>query len=637
MLQAIRDRATGWIAYGIVGLLVIPFAFWGIDQYQGGGTIVVAEVEGGEITLPEFQSAFQEQQAQMQTLFGERFDPALLNEDRLKQDVLRQLVDRRLVDEVARSAGYRASDAQVASSVYAVPAFQTDGRFDPERYRNLVAREGMSVEGFEERVRADLTADQLRGGLVASYVPTKAEVDAVLRLQEQQRAIGYLRLPLSQYQEAVEASDEDVTAWYESNRERFVSDERVKLQYLALTVEALAEEVSLPGGAIEAAYEERKARFTREETREASHVLVRLDLEADDALVARARTRIETILDRVRGGELSFDEAMELAAVDGETELEAGELGEVSPGMLGPAFEDALFAIESEGTISDPVRSDFGFHLIRLDAINPERIKTFEEVAPELELALKKEEADNLFYERAEELANLAYEAPGSLEPAAEALGLEVQESDWLTRTGGEGLLGDPKVVEAAFGGEVLADGVNSPVIEVSPTELMVIRLLEHEPSEPLSLEDVKQVATEGFKRERALQIIAERTETLLPQAEAGGDLAELASAEGAEWNSPVAMGRSGGSVDPTIVREAFMLPRPPEGSAEFASVELAGGDRALVVVTAVTDGAPESANEETREEVLALLRRQGGSAEFDAVMRALRASADIRLFPDRL
>ncbi len=637
MLQAIRDRATGWIAYGIVGLLVIPFAFWGIDQYQGGGTVVVAQVDGSDITLPEFQTAFQDQQARMQALFGGQFDPAMLNQERMRLDVLQQLVDQRLIDEVTRSEGYRASDGQVAAAVYAVPAFQSNGRFDPERYRDTVTRQGSSVEGFEERVRADLTAQQFREGVAGSFVPTQADVDLLLSLQEQQRAVGFVRLTLDRYMDQIEVSEEQVADWYEANREQFVSNERVRLQYVLLAVDALAEEVELPDGAVEAAYQERRDQYIREETREASNVLVRLDLDADEDAVAAGLARIEDIQEKVLSGELSFDAAMELASVEGETELEAGDLGEVSRGMLGLAFEDALFAMDSVGSISEPVRSDFGFHLIRLDQINPERGKTLDEAAAELEQALRTEQADNLFYERAEDLANLAFEAPGSLEPVADALGLELQESDWLERTGGDGLWANPRVIEAAFSPEVLEDGVNSPVIEVSPSELLVIRSLEHEPAASLPLGQVREAATEGLKRERALKVIAERSAALLDQARSGAELAELASAEEAQWSSPAPVGRSDSSMDPTILREAFRLPRPEDGTASFGSVDLPGGDRAVVMVAAVIEGSPEAVEDETREQVISMLRRQGSAAEFDGLMRALREDADIKLFPDRL
>ncbi len=637
MLQAIRDRATGWIAYGIVGLLVIPFAFWGIDQYQGGGTVVVAEVEGSDITLPEFQTAFQDQQARMQSLFGGQFDPAMLDQDRMRRDVLQQLVDQRLIDEVTRKQGYRASDAQVAAAVYAVPAFQSNGRFDPERYRDTLGRQGSSVEGFEERVRADLTAQQFRDGVVASFVPTQADVDLLLSLQEQQRAVGFLRLALDRYIDKIEVSADEVAAWYEANQEQFVSNERVRLQYVRLAVDALAGEVSLPDGAVEAAYQERRGQYIREETREASHVLMRLDLDADEEAVAASLARIEDIQARVQSGELSFDEAMELAAVEGETELEAGDLGEVSRGMLGLAFEDALFAMDSVGSISEPVRSDFGFHLIRLDQINPERGKTLEEAAAELELALKTEQADNLFYERAEDLANIAFEAPGSLEPVADALGLELRESDWLERTGGDGMWANPRVIEAAFSPDVLEDGVNSPVIEVSPSELLVVRSLEHEPSATLPLEQVREAATEGLKREQALEGIAEHSAELLDQARSGAELAGLASAEEAEWSSPVPVGRSDTTLDAAILREAFRLPRPEDGAASFGSVELPGGDRAVVMVAAVIEGNPEAVEDETLDQVVSMLRRQGAAAEYDGIMRVLRENADIKLFPDRL
>jgi peptidyl-prolyl cis-trans isomerase D len=354
--------------------------------------------------------------------------------------------------------------------------------------------------------------------------------------------------------------------------------------------------------------------------------------------VSQARARIDELDAALRDGSLSFDEAMAQAGDDDGSMLEAGDLGVVVPGMMDTAVEEALFALATPGEVSEPVRSEFGFHLIRLDAIEEGSQVPLSEIEDELRTELQLQRAENEFFELADELANVAYENPGSLDAVAEAINVEVTESDWITADDGEGIAAEPTVRAAVFSDEVLQEGVNSEPLELSSTRLVVLRLLEHEPAAPRALAEVREEAEQAFREEKAKATIAEAANEVLAAAREGQPLEDLAEGEFKEWVQPVWLSRQGNpDTPPAIVSEAFRLPRAESENVEFATTVLGNGDQAVIQLQAVKDGDPGAAEEETRTGLLAQMKQRYGAEQWQATMEALRARSDIETHPDQL
>ncbi len=638
MLQAIRDRATGWIAYGIIGLLIIPFAFWGIDQYQGGGQINVAEVGGVEITLTEFQRALQEQQSRLQAMFGNQLDPDFFDQDQLKQDVLRRLVDQRLLTLASVGEGYRIGDQELVGIIREIPAFQTDGVFDPERFRVVLQRQGRSAADFEAALRSDLATSQLEGGVQSSSFATGADVDAVIRVRDQTRAVAFATLAFTDFESAVELEDSEVEAWFADNRTRFEAPERVRIEYVELDAALLGGDAEIDEQELREFYEQQRDRFVTEEQRTASHIHAPIAAGATSEESDAARQAIERVHTALTEGSQSFDEAMVSVSAQADESLEAGELGLIAEGMLDPALESAVFELENVNDFSGPVRSDFGYHLVRLDGVEPGIVQSFEDVTEELRVELQNERGEGAFFEQAENLANLSYESPDSLEPAAEAIGLEIKTSAWFDRNSGTGIAEDRRVRELAFADDVLTQGLNSEIVELSPTRAVVLRVLDHEEARQRELDEVRGEVETALREEKARENIAAAADSLLEAARGGRSLEALAEEEGIEWTAPRSLTRSESDMERPLLDTAFRLPRPESAeSPSYGIARLANGDRAVLTVTEVTGADPGSVEEESRSELARSLSQQEAGLEFAAVVESLRDRIDIRIYPENL
>lgn len=636
MLQAIRNRATGWIAYIIIGLLIIPFALWGVNQYFGEAAPVdAAQVNDAPIPLREFQQAYQQRRQQLQRLLGENFDPALIDENRLKQEVIEQLVTQRVLSQIAGRRGFRVGDEQLAQALQSYEVFQRDGRFDRELYQRLLAAQGYTPAAFEQTLRRDLVSSQWQQGVMASAFVPAAELERLISVLTQKRELAYVVLPLARYRDSVSVDESAAATYFEENKSRFTEPEKARLRYLDLTLEQLAGEVPVSDDEIEAAYEDQRARYVREERRSASHILVEAAADADDDEKAAARARAEAIREAVVTGAETFDEALAEAA---QTEgMEGAELGVIDQGMLDPAFESALYALENEGDVSEPVRTAFGYHIIRLDRIEPGETTPLAEVRDELVTEVRRRKAETRFYEAAEMLYNLSFEHPDSLEPAAAALGLTVAETDWLTRDQGEGVAALPAVREAAFGEEVLRRRLNSAPLEVAPDRVIVVRLLEHREPQPRSLEEARADIVEALREERIREALQDDVAKLKARAAAGEALEALAAEFGGELKSTGPTTRSAAEVEDAVLSEAFRLPEPVEGEVSVGTVTLANGDQAVVAVNKVLPGEPADMSPAERTALTQRLAGQRGADQFEALLDSLREQAEVVIYRERL
>ena len=433
MLQAIRERSQGLIVAIIVGFIILTFALWGIESYiNAGRQVVVAEVDGDEILLPEFQEYLQRFRQQAQSVLGDAFNDTDWDSAEVKKRALEQLVDDRLVARLIDDTRIRISDRQVAAQLQQIPAFRDENGFSRQLYEQRLPTIGLTQAGFEQELRKDIAKAQLRAGIAASEFVTKAEAERLERLRRQKRDIGYAIIPASTFADQVAPSNADVEAYFNAHKEDYRTPERVRLQYLAISAAALEDDVRVDDAALHAYYDNNKASFTAEEERNVNHILIHVAADADQATQDAALEKAQAALKRARAGE-SFEELAKELSDDVGSNTEGGETGMFGRGVMAPEFEQAAFALE-EGQISEPVRTKFGYHIIKLKAIKPGGLKPFDEVRDEVERSYRAAEAQKLFFEQAEQFSNLVYEHPDGLDVAAQALDLEPQQTDLLTR-----------------------------------------------------------------------------------------------------------------------------------------------------------------------------------------------------------
>ncbi|MCK7583038.1 MAG: SurA N-terminal domain-containing protein [Chromatiales bacterium] len=594
MLQTIRERAQGWIAWAIVILISIPFALWGIQSYLGvGGEPIAATVNGVEIPARELDRRVQETRFELRERLGAAYDPAAFDDQRLRAEVLETLIQEALLMDVVGRLGLRISDQEVQMQILSDPAFVSEGRFDKDTYERLLRFQGLTPAMYEAQLRQKMSATQLIRAVSSSELATSAELDAYKRLMGQKREISYLRLPLAEHRSEEPIDEARITAYYDSNRARFQSPEQVKLEYLVLDTDSLSSKVEVSEEDLRRLYESEQARFVQPERREVRHLLLKVDAEADEAAAQAVLDEIQAIRARIQAGE-SFEELAKTLSQDPGSAANGGSLGIIESGIMVPAFDQASFALPV-GELSEPVRTPFGYHLIEVVRILPSEAKPFDEVREQLRTELAKQQAEKLFYDLAERLANVSYESRDSLDPAAEELGLTIRRSDWVGREGGEGVLAHPKVLAAAFSLDVLVERNNSDLIEPERDQLqaVVLRVTEHREASVKPLDEVREEVVTAIRDEQARSAAKAAAETLLDQLREGADWSAVG--EDLKPESPGLVDRQTADVPAGVLDAAFKLPVPAEGAVSVGTAILDDGDAVVVRLTKVEDGQVEA------------------------------------------
>lgn len=629
MLSTIRERAQGWIAWAIVILISIPFALWGIQSYLGVGSEPVAvQVNGIEITEREVDMRYQQVRMRLREQLGAAWRPELFDEKTMRQQVLDQMVEETLLLQVSREMGLRASDAELRAAILANPAFQDAGRFSRSTYERMVELQGMTPPQYEEALRQRIVGTQLERAVIGSELLTERELAEAIRLEGQQRRVSYVRLSRQDFESDEPVSEDRLRAYYQENPDQFRTPERVKLRYLVLDASTIGGAQDVDEETLRDTYEAELDRFRAPERRAVRHILVQVAPDADASPAEAAKARAAEIRERILAGE-DFAAVAQEVSEDPGSAAQGGDLGTIEPGLMDPAFDQAAFALKRD-VVSEPIRSAFGYHLIEVTDIDQASVQPFEAVRDQLAAEAGKRGAEALYFDWAERLANLTYESPDSLEPAAEALGLEIQESGWLERSGGEGIFAHPRVMAAAFSDEVLRQGLNSEIIEPEHNVLqaVVLRVAEHEEASVRPFDQVREQIATTLRGQRAADAAAEAAAAMVEQLRGGASLAEAAGDRAVVDAGTI--GREASAVPPAVRSVAFTLPRPGGGGASYGSASLAGGDAAVVAVSAVEDGSLEELDDRARARERREAAQILGSAYFDDLVQDLKVRSRI-------
>jgi peptidyl-prolyl cis-trans isomerase D len=627
MLQNIRDRAQGWIAWAIVILISIPFALWGIQEYLGvGSEPVVVSVNGDEITERALEQRYQRFRNELREQLGAAYRPELFDDKRMRQEVLKRMVSESVVLQASYDLGLRVGDPLIKQAIMEIDAFKKNGRFDQATFERYARMQGLSSGGFEERIRQAIMAEQLSQALQASTFITDLEMQEILRLQNQTRDLAYFTIKTDDYKSDEEISADEIEAYYAAHQEEFRVPEQVKLEYILLDAEMVGSTVDVDDASLQGYYENHQESYGQPEQRQASHILIRLEADAEQASIDAVKNKIDSLFERIQQGE-DFAELAKANSEDPGSAEQGGDLGYFGKGIMDPAFEAAAFALQ-EGEVSEPVRSNFGYHLIKLTGIQPSSVKPFDEVRDEVEQAYRKAEGERLYFEMAEQLADLSYEDPSSLLPAASTLKLKVETSDWVSRNRAQGVLASPKVLAAAFSDDVLLERNNSELIEIDQEQAIVLRVIEYMESSIQPLPEVSETIVENLHQQHAIDQARAEAEKRLASLQAGTDIVEIA--EQTEFKRKTSLTRNDMSVPPTLVREIFRLPHPVDGSSVSGMIQLATGDFAVYNLYAVNDVPADKISATLKNQLKNNLRQRLGRAQYGHLVADLEARADI-------
>jgi len=634
MLQTFREIGNKKIVQLAIALfLIIPFGLFGVDYYFRApvGGDVVASVGRQRIGEQEFNDAIRRQADIYRQQFRGQFDASLMDNPEIRRAVLDRLVAEKLVTAATDRSGVRLTDAELARRIMAEPAFQVDGKFSKERYDIIARSQGMTPVGLDERLRRDWAEQQFRDSIVGTTFVPKATLDGFIRLSQQTREVSVVNLAPEQYLAKAAVKPEEVKAYYDAHPKEFTIPERARVEYVELSLDALAAKQQVIPEDVKKVYEEQAqgGKLGVPEQRRASHILISVPADAKDDVRKAAEAKANAIAAEVRKKPASFADVAKKESQDPGSAAQGGDLGFFSRGAMVKPFEDAVFDPKvKKGEIVGPVKSDFGYHIIKLTDVKGGTVKSLAEATPEIEGNLKKQAAQKAFTDAAEQFSNLVYEQSTSLQPVADKLGLAIQQSPWLEKGKPSPVpaLANPKIQAEIFSDATLKGKRNTAAIETGTNTLVAARLLEYKPEELRSFDSVKAEVEVKLKREAAVKLANEDGAAKLKELQAGKDA-------GLKCPAPLGVNRQKpGGLFPVVIDKVFRA--DPKKLPAYLGVETPVG-YSLVQVSKVVE--VDKVDDKQREALAAQLRNAVAAEELDSVLGSLRDRVGVTVRKDVL
>jgi len=615
------------IAQFILALIMVPFAFFGVDYYfrQSEGAGDVAKFDGGQITQADFDRAIRDQQDAIRRSGQQNVDPALFDNPEIRYNLLQQLLRDRLVEKKGSDLHFRVSNEQLFDRIAADPRFRQGERFSLDVYKALLAQNGIAEALFEDGIRRQLVAEKIVDPIVRGGVVAKASAVAFVNLVEQQREVEVATIDADSFVKDVKVDDANVKTFYDANAAAFKTPEEVKFEYVILTQDALLPQVSVTPEEVKQQYGAAEKTYTQEEQRQAAHILIAVKPDATDAERSAAKKKADDIAAQAKANPAKFADLAKQYSQDPGSAAQGGDLGSNPRGTMVKPFDDAVFAMKP-GEIVGPVQTDFGYHVIKLEGVTPARVRPFDEVKAQIETDLKRQKTAQKFAAAADQFQNLVYEQAESLSPVAKALGLKVETSPLVTRAQAQQIaLGNAKIVQALLSPESIAAKRNTDAIEIGPNALMAARVLEYKPSVPRPFDEVKEEIRKQLVRQAAVELAQKAGREKLAALEQGksGRDAGLAFAK------PVAVARNrpqpgipADAVTKIFQADAAKLPRYI-GSAN------GGGFSIYKLVSVINGPEPEPARLASARKAIADARSR---ETFNAYIADLKGKAKVEI-----
>ena len=624
MLQQIREKFTGTFALVILALIGIPFVFFGIN-YNFVGSNFAAKVDGEEISAAFFEQQYRSELAQRPELAN----LSAAQRQQLRRSLLDRLVREQLVRNYLAEHDYRIGDKQLTDLIQREQEFQVDGKFDRKTYVDYLAVRGREPREFEESQRQFMREFQLRSSIMASAVVTPSEYRRFLNLAAEQRLVTLATLDEAVVADQIEITDEQIQAYYDSNPSLFQLPESADVQYIRIRRQDVAEGIEISEERLAQYYEDEKYRYLQDEQRQARHILIQF---GDDE--EAARTQAEDLLMRIRSGD-SFEALAAEFSMDGGTAEQGGNLGVLTESQLPDALGAAIFSMQ-EGDLEGPVRSDFGFHIIRLDDILERGPLPLDQVRGELISELQSREADSLYLELERRLSDALFDL-ADMEAISEAVGVEIGTIEGFTRDGGAPFGANQAAIDAVFSDAVLSGEQISEVIELDADSAAIFRVTRYNEATRRPLDEVRDEIETQVRSQQAETLLAERAEAVLEAVDGGEDFGVAAEAAGATVSEPRLLSRQDTETDQLVVFEVFAAPKPSEDSPVTGRVRGLDGTHTVYSLEAVLPGRPESIPLAQRDAGKAQLAQESGIGDYIAFLQSLYNDAEVVINQDAL
>ncbi len=620
MMERLREGVNSIAVKIIIGLICLSFVFAGVGGYiASGNNNIAAKVNGTEIAAMAFEQAYanernrmqaQSMQAQMGDYFSSLLaDPAYVQS--LRKSVLDRMVNDVLLEQYADSLGIRISDEQIRQFILNMPNFQdSDGKFDKDLYSDLLFRNGYNADSFAEYLRKDMARQQVQAVLQGSEFSLAGEVTAQSQLLNQNRDIRSITFDVQDFIDRIEMSAEELQQHYEASRDNYLRPEQVKVSYLELSAQELKSQVIVSEKQAKVYYEENLNSFIPEEQRELSHILVQ---DGDAA---------QAMLDELKSG-ADFVQLAQQKSEDISSSEQGGSLGWVTKRVMDPVFEEAAFALQNVGDITEVVKSDFGYHIIKLDGVKGNEAMPFEEVVAQIKSELADQEAMGRFYKLKAKLKNVAYESESSLDKSAEVTGQVVKKTDFISQQDAPTILQDPVVMDVILSPEVKENGLNSDVIEVAPEHVVVVRVEEFRDATVLPYEEVQEQVRAELLQLKGEQYVTDLAATVLEALKSGDE--SVVSSNGLAFTEIETIDRRA-----PLAPAAFAMAKPQQGGKTYTQTTDLDQNIVIVELSKVSISSDDSNFD---AQIKMQLVRNGVEQDIGAMMNTLRKEADIKYY----
>jgi peptidyl-prolyl cis-trans isomerase D len=609
-----------------MALIILPFALWGIESYtRSGDAGVAATVNGEKITQQEFENALRQQQERLRDQLGSGFDATIFDAPEMRRAVLDNLVAQRLLVDRAKAAGLVVTDDQIALIIGGIDAFQQDGKFDKTRYREVLSRENITPVTFEARLRDELLGQQMQESYAQNGFASTTVAENIIRLNEQQRVVSVSPVLSKQFEAKAEVGGEAVKEYYEQNHGEFLVQEQARVEFVRLSVDGLLSKVNVSDDEVRDYYKTHESEFGSPEVRRAAHILISANPDAPQAELDVAKDKAERLLAQVKRNPAGFSELAKANSQDAGSAAKGGDLGFFGREMQPKPFEDAAFGMK-EGEISGLVKTDSGFHIIKLLKIESSKAMPLNEAREGIAFRLRHQKASDMFAELAEQFSNAAYEQSDTLKPAADLAGAKIEKSGWLTRQMAAGEPWTPDMLQAIFSDEAVKNKRNTAAIEVAPQTLVAARVVEYKPAASREFSEVQAAIREKLVRQKAVELARQHGESVVGQLQAGTKLKLT-------WGGAQSITRGQhGTLDAGLVRSIFQA--DAASLPQYIGAQTRQGDYVIARIDAIKEGA--AIDEAKRARYSQQLRRLTGeelSREFLADAQQ-QASIEVKL-PD--
>ena len=626
MLLKIREKSQGVFAWVILILICVPFALWGIQNYVGGGSEnAIASVGDKDFFQQDWNQAYSQYS---QSMAGKNFDEKLL-----KKQALEKLISDEVLLQHAENENLVVTDGTAKKFIQTLEYFKTDGKFDNKKFKSLLGSQQISSGEFVNRVKKALVMEQFQKSVTESGFATQKEIEGFFRIQNQKRNVEIISVGLEKVKE--QPTEQEVENFYQQNQNTFLTEEQASIEYVELSLDNLAKKIEPTNEQLQTYYDENKEQYTTKERRKISHILFAFnkDVDEDKKQLERALNAKKALKDK------TFSDLAAELSDDKVTASKGGDLGLFNAGVMEKAFEDAASSLKL-GEVSEPVKSAFGYHLIKVTELVESKVGTFDSVKEKVTTAYQRTQAEKTYYELGESLTELAYENPDSLIAVADEIGVDIKKTPLFGKnipvnTSPEApithIYSDPKIVSAAFSEDVLK-GNNSEPIELGSDKLVVIRTLQHQPAKVKELAGVKKNIVETLLNNKAKKIAMDKAEQIKQAVLAGKSMDTVAKENGYTAKKLEEITRSKTDLAWQVSQAIFKAAKPLAGKTTVITVAEASGAQSVINLLSVTDGVMTKDDKAKQDLAKTNMAKAFGQAEFAATLESLRANANVKI-----